>query len=131
MVGSRLGRFRGDLRHRVDLPAPKGLTMCDRDIEIGRETRAINYQLSITGTSALILPNNPKRYALYFGNPNTGTVHFGIVTPAAAGKGFSTASTGQPIWLNIQLHGDLVRQAFYAAGSTTLTWNVTEIEWAN
>lgn len=88
--------------------------MCMEDIRIARKTRFKAYDFDVGVTTQLLLPYNPKRFALVVGNSSTGTVMFGQLSTMNTGRGIAITATSTPLILRLTLEGDLVRSAWYA-----------------
>lgn len=105
--------------------------MCWQDIQIARSTRSRQINLTSVNTSFQVLPYNPLRFAIYFLTPETGTVTVGQTSAMQTGRGILCASASLPPWVNLVLHGDMVKQPWYAIGSAaTARWGLIEVELA-
>lgn len=101
--------------------------MCMEGVRIGRKTRQRKITTALTTASTQILPPNPRRFAVFFGQPNTSTAWFSPENDAGSGRAFGLTSTSPPVWLNITLQGDMVRGPWYAAGAAAIA-NISIIE---
>lgn len=103
--------------------------MCMEDIRIARKTRFKSYDFDVGTGTQLLLPVNPKRFALVFGNSNSGTITIGQNSTMVLGRGIACTTTSPPIIFRLTLEGDLVRSQWYAFGSGAgLRFTVYEVE---
>lgn len=87
--------------------------MCMEDIRIARKTRFKSYDFDVGTTTQLLLPYNPKRFALVFGNASSGTVTIGQNSTMNTGRGIACTSTSAVCIFRLTLEGDLVRAPWY------------------
>lgn len=82
-----------------------------------RKSRSTWDVFTVAGTVVQIAPFSPNRVALVIGPPATNTLFVGIDGSVLATTGLRRVQTNEPIILNIQDHGDLVRHAFFAVAT--------------
>lgn len=103
--------------------------MCMEDIRIARKTRFKSYDFDVGTATQLLLPYNPKRFALVFGNSSSGTITIGQNSSLSLGRGISCGTATPPVIFRLTLEGDLVRAPWYAFGTAAgLRISVYEVE---
>ena len=91
--------------------------MCMEDIEIGRESLSAQWDYTTPAGSLQVVAADDRRIAILFAPPNGGAISFGITKAIVSGFGFQLVLGGAPVQMTIQEYGDLVKRAWYVAGS--------------
>jgi len=87
------------------------------DIEIGRESLSAQWDYTTTAGSLQVVAADDKRIAISFAPPNGGAISLGLTKAITSGFGFQLVLGGAPVQMSIQEYGDLVKRAWFVAGS--------------
>lgn len=104
--------------------------MCCEDLKIGRASNSSQATLAIAAASTPFVPGNPDRTALVFIPPPSGTLTVSMAGVAVAGEGIVLVAGNDPVQLNIQHDGDLVRRpwtAIHSVGGVNCTYLETSV----
>ena len=88
--------------------------MCFEDVQLGRESNSGEFRKTVTTTGAGLVSNAPGRIAIIFGTPSGNNVRISTEQITTFEGGIILTTSGSPLILDIQHHGDLVRKAWNA-----------------
>lgn len=99
-----------------------------QDVLLNRATRSRYLHGTVGVTATRILPYDPYRWAIAFGQIQTGRVTWGTDSSVIDAQGIMLASGTGTIWLPFLGFGDLVRQEWWAVASAAGTnYSVFEV----
>lgn len=87
------------------------------DIRIGRKTAVVEKSVTVALTNTEFIDYDAKRVMLIIFPPASGTLTISVGKDPATNSGITLPSTGNPIVLDIKIHGQLVTKAFTAVHS--------------
>lgn len=96
--------------------------MCCEDLKISESIWGEGHTIAIVAGDQEILPADPHRVSIIFGQPDAGTVRLTAGNDDAAGAGLLLGPALPPVLIDKWRHGQLVTKSWrgFAAGATSL-----------